>query len=419
MKSLSLLIVTLFCAFFNQTYAQVAYSNGEYLTGVINERWGASSTWENNNRFLITYTTPTNAQVTYERWNGFSWDLLQKGSVALTANYAFSNITWQKWDGAQAAWRNTGRTTYTYFNNDPNKILITKSDTANALNNAVWDDATRTSYTYNPNGLELQELNEKKNGSTWLGDYKILYTYNANSLKTSRNSQWWQSAGYWSKGDKEIYYYNANSLLSLRVDSTTSSPSSSVFTPNSKIQYFYNANNLAVQELQTTFNTTTNTWYNVPSYKSTKTYNAQNLLAQITSEVDYARTGSLTLNSTYSYTYNSATNLLSSTYIDATSPTSAYRTLHTYSPFVNTENTAPTFEFSVFPNPTANQINLTLPENGGVTAAMLISANGQIVKTQNLTNAQSAIDVQDLAAGSYQIILLQNGKSATKSFVKQ
>jgi hypothetical protein len=62
---------------------------------------------------------------------------------------------------------------------------------------------------------------------------------------------------------------------------------------------------------------------------------------------------------------------------------------------------------------------VTVPENGGVIAALIISADGQIIKTQNLTNAQSVTDVHDLAAGSYQVILLQNGKSAAKGFVKR
>ena len=370
MKTKQLIAATLFCAlftFFNHAWAQMAYSNGEYLTGVINERWGASSTWENNSRVSITYSTPTTAAITAEQWNGFSWDLVQKGTVTLTPNYAFSNITWQKWDGTQAAWRNKGRTNYTYFNNDPTKILVYKSDTANAVNNAIWDDSYRQTYTYNPNGLQLQELNENKNGNAWQANSRNVYTYNASSLPISRQSQWWQTTGnYWSAGNKSVYFYNTNSLVSLLIDSTTTSPSSTLFKPNGKIQYFYNANNLAVQELQSSFNTTTNTWNTTPYARSLSTYNAQNLRIQRTTEVDYAQTGNFTLSSTQSYTYNSAGNYLSSTTISATEPTSSYRSLHTYGQFVNTENTTPAFDFSVFPNPTAEQINLTLPENGGV-----------------------------------------------------
>jgi Secretion system C-terminal sorting domain len=420
MKTKLFFVLTLFCGFFNQIQAQQAYSNGEYLTGVINERWGATSTWENNNRFKLSYTTPTNAEITAEEWNGFSWDLTQKGTVTLTPNYAFSNITWQKWDGTQAAWRNKNRSTITYYNNDPAKPLVEKYDTANAVNNAVWDDANRTTYTYNPNGLQLQQVSEKKNGSNWQGSYKTVNTYNANGLQTSRTSlNWSTSTNSWAYGGKSIYYYNTNSLISLQIDSSGSGTSSPIFRPSSKIQYFYNVNNLVAQELGTSFDFNTNTWNNLPSSKSTKTYNAQNLLTQITFESDYALTGTFTLSSTQTYAYNAANNWVLSTTISATSPTSSYRTFHTYGTLVGTENTTPSFDFSVFPNPTAEQINLTLPENAGVAAAMIIAANGQIVKTQNLTNPQSAIDVQDLAAGSYQIILLQNGKSATKMFVKQ
>jgi Secretion system C-terminal sorting domain len=450
MKTKQLIVLTLFCAFFaafSPCYAQL-YSNGERLTSSLNEKWGASSAWENYNRYTITYLTPTNVQATGEQWDGFSWNATEKIAITLNANYSYNTFITQIWDGAQAAWRNKGRTTYTYFNNDPTKTLVYKYDTANVVNNTLWDDYQRTTRTYNPNGLELSYIEERKNSATWQGRYKTNYTYNTNSLKTSQLSQSWQTGGFWGYLNKAIYYYNANSLVSLEIDSSATT-ATSPFTATVKRQYLYNANSLVAQELNTYYDTNTNAWYPYVSGKTTNTYTAQNLTQRISESYDtnlgsfyvsskytYAynaqnlRTqgayesydsnlGILTLRSTETNTYNNANNRLVNTYNNLTTPTSSSRNTYTWGTVVGTENTTPTFDFSVFPNPTAEQINLTLPENAGVTVAMIISANGQIVKTQNLTNPQSAIDVQDLAAGSYQIILLQNGKSATKMFVKQ
>jgi hypothetical protein len=419
MKTKLFFVLTLFCGFFNQTFAQNIYNNGERITSILDERWGASSAWENRYRQTVTYTTPTDLLVNWEEWDGFSWNTVIKYTATLNANYSLNSIVSQRWNSTQAAWRNSQRSTITYFNNDPTKQLVYASDTANAINNAAWDPVNRTTSTYNPNGLELQLLQERRNGSSWQGSSRKTSTYNANGLKIADIVQLWQTAGYWGANAKTVYFYNANSLLSLRLDSSATSTTSSGYQPNRKAQYFYNGASLLAQEQQTSYDRSTNMWEAHLNAKYTNTYNAQNLRTQQNHEWYDYNLGALVLQSTDTYTYNTANNLLVNTYINHQTATNSTRRTYTYSPFVNTENTTPSFEFSVFPNPSADQINISLPENGGVTAAMIMSANGQFVKAQNLTSTASAIDVQDLAAGSYQIILLQNGKSATKMFVKQ
>ena len=111
---------------FNFSFAQQFYSNGERITGLLQENWGAASAWENNIRYTLTYSTPTNVLLTQENWNGFSWEATRKSTVILNANYSFNMLNSQSWDGTQAAWRNKQRQTYTYFNNDPTKTLVYK-----------------------------------------------------------------------------------------------------------------------------------------------------------------------------------------------------------------------------------------------------------------------------------------------------
>ena len=452
MKTKQLIAASLLLALtFNLSFAQQFYSNGERITGVLHEKWGATSAWENDIRYAVTYSTPTNVLLTQENWNGFSWEATRKSTIILNANYAFNLFTTQVWDGTQAAWRNKERTAHTYFNNDPSKTLVYKRDTANAANNALWDDYERQTYTYNANGLELQDLQERKNGSTWKGVYKGIYTYNANSLKTSGIWYRWQPTGYWWSGNRRNYYYNANSLLALTIDSSNTNTATSIFTAHSKLQFVYNASNLVAQELETYYNPTTNTWNNylyskrtntynaqnlltqqnyefydtnlgglAPYSTGTNTYNAQNLLAQSNYERYNANLGSMIPDYSYTYTYNNANNVLVRTYISQNSPSYSRRTTYTYGNVVGTEQAADlSFAVRLFPNPTAEQINITLPNNKGVTVAMIMAANGQMLKAQNLTDTQSTINVSDLAAGSYQILLLNGGKSAAKTFVKQ
>lgn len=74
-------------------------------------------------------------------------------------------------------------------------------------------------------------------------------------------------------------------------------------------------------------------------------------------------------------------------------------------------------EFSIFPNPAKDVINFAGPDNTTVTQAAIFDMNGRLVKTADA--AQNSVDVQNLAKGTYLLLLKDtNGKHYSSKFIK-
>jgi hypothetical protein len=79
-------------------------------------------------------------------------------------------------------------------------------------------------------------------------------------------------------------------------------------------------------------------------------------------------------------------------------------------------------ELNIFPNPTTGVLNVQFNSsiNGGVVVRML-DATGRVVKTQNITNAfgkqATQFDLNNMAAGVYQLELVSNGQTSTSKVI--
>jgi Secretion system C-terminal sorting domain len=77
-------------------------------------------------------------------------------------------------------------------------------------------------------------------------------------------------------------------------------------------------------------------------------------------------------------------------------------------------------KFSIYPNPTASNINLSFENNLENATLKITSIFGQtVLEKQNLSGNNFNLDVSNLAAGIY-VALVNDGKSVTNSkFIKQ
>lgn len=71
------------------------------------------------------------------------------------------------------------------------------------------------------------------------------------------------------------------------------------------------------------------------------------------------------------------------------------------------------FKFSVYPNPTSNQINVSSPFE--ITSVKIINTSGQVV----ISEKSKSISVSSLDAGVYYIEALVNGYAVTRKFIKE
>jgi bacillolysin len=86
--------------------------------------------------------------------------------------------------------------------------------------------------------------------------------------------------------------------------------------------------------------------------------------------------------------------------------------------FVSLENHVPTYEASIFPNPTAEILNIKTADFQGVTYS-LYDGMGKLVLRDKLSSQQSAVQVSQLATGKYALILRsENQKLKTFQLIK-
>lgn len=83
--------------------------------------------------------------------------------------------------------------------------------------------------------------------------------------------------------------------------------------------------------------------------------------------------------------------------------------------FAGMEDLMPEMDVKIFPNPTSDILNITTTQFEGVSYA-LVDANGKIVKDDKLIGETTIVGVNELAPGSYSILLLDQEKNKLKTF---
>lgn len=76
------------------------------------------------------------------------------------------------------------------------------------------------------------------------------------------------------------------------------------------------------------------------------------------------------------------------------------------------------FSFVLYPNPAEDRLTITADVQGGYTL-MIVNAHGQLVRKLSISSPMSVIDITDLSAGVYELVLMQNGEMMVKRFVKE
>lgn len=78
-----------------------------------------------------------------------------------------------------------------------------------------------------------------------------------------------------------------------------------------------------------------------------------------------------------------------------------------------------TLSIEIFPNPTADFLNLRLAEENEVSFVQIFDLQGKIVFSKTISDAQNRLDIRLLPAGNYLLQAQQGGKIGSGKFVKQ
>jgi hypothetical protein len=75
--------------------------------------------------------------------------------------------------------------------------------------------------------------------------------------------------------------------------------------------------------------------------------------------------------------------------------------------------------FKMYPNPSTDVLNISLPNEFNKATAMVVDVMGKTIINQTISLDKNTIDIQSLPAGTYILNLVSEDASASKTFVKK
>jgi hypothetical protein len=219
----------------------------------------------------------------------------------LNANKIQSVVSY--WDNSLSIFINSSKTECIYDINNNLTLKITYSwDTTLS----IWVDSWKREYAYNSNGFITFTAQYLWNNG-WEGHWKNEYEYDLNNNLSKDSRYWWGWDGItytWTPNTKYEYSYdnNNNNILS-KTGFIPSSPSASgiSFQLFQKDVYSYNTNNQQIEQINSFWDSTTQSWVN-----SSKT-ESEYINSQINERISYSWDSISSIwNSTYKteYLYN-------------------------------------------------------------------------------------------------------------------
>ena len=218
----------------------------------------------------------------------------------LNANKIQSVVSY--WDNSLSIFINSSKTECIYDINNNLTLKITYSwDTTLS----IWVDSWKREYAYNSNGFITFTAQYLWNNG-WEGHWKNEYEYDLNNNLSKDSRYWWGWDGItytWTPNTKYEYSYDNNNNILSKTGFIPSSPSASgiSFQLFQKDVYSYNTNNQQIEQINSFWDSTTQSWVN-----SSKT-ESEYINSQINERISYSWDSVSSIwNSTYKteYLYN-------------------------------------------------------------------------------------------------------------------
>ena len=169
------------------------------------------------------------------------------------------NELFSDWVPASSSWAIYGQNLYSYTNNLKSEMV--RQD----WNGIGWNNASRTTYEYNPASHLSREMNQNWNGTDWDSVSQTKYTYDAvgnlteNLYQTIINGNW---VNYKLNG----YTFDGNNNQTERVYKRWNQTTGMLTTASYKYLYTFDSNNLNTQTIYQKWNTTNVDWLNNARY---------------------------------------------------------------------------------------------------------------------------------------------------------
>lgn len=321
-----------------------------------------------------------------------------------------------EWGGTPGQWNNSWKAEYTY---DATGNLLTYQDFYWSSSSSQWVNSWKAEYTYT-NGLLSQYLDYYWNSgsSQWVSSWKAVYSYTSGSLSLYQDYTWTGSA--WANSGKKEYTYTAQGKEST-ISAYSWKASNSTWTYLKKEEFSYDPSGNLVQYLIKGPNQSGTQWVNL--WKEDLTYSGNAALIKVETADWQNATSQWTPAIKQEYQYDTAysvsgivlpfwyhTNRAFTAsmltgyqefsfsgggWIDVSANTFYYSAL---TPAGLTKPVAG--EFSVYPNPARDVLNISWPEGIQPEHLELLNIKGQTVWSTSLGSSHT-LSLPSLRAGVY------------------
>jgi len=440
-------------------------SKGNQLTELY--QFYSNSTFENSK--LITKTYNANDRVlssleqTYDAGNS-QWVNNKKAELSYTGNNVADSAAFS-WNAGTSTWTEDVRFTYTY--NGQGKILssvfkeltVNKSkreftydangnETKNEFfswSSGAWVPLNKEEKTYNAgnNMLTLSIFNYNQGTMTYDKGSQFGYTYDANGNETLKETRNWDGSQYvaslrngktwsnnnltqttvqfnngsWVTAERDVYSYNANNLISemVRFRLQGGPPTLQI---DSRLIYDYNVDGLLTTKSDQKY-IAQSSQYNT-TYNEARTYSATGKLTRVIFG-SFSQGVGLVPTQELIYEFNANDDLIATETKNGFNINNNQWNSIVRQEFVCGVNqvsgiaSVSDIQFSVYPNPANENVNISLDENAS--KVVVTDMMGKVVFEQKEANEMITVATQDFAAGLYFVLVESKGQTATKRLV--
>ncbi|OSZ78175.1 hypothetical protein CAP35_07905 [Chitinophagaceae bacterium IBVUCB1] len=233
-----------------ETYTYDANNN---IIEQLYQNWNTTtSTWDNNIRYVNTYTGSNLTNSLRQSWNGTAWVAINEDSYTYAGGNLITKL-FRTWD--VSAWKNYSRSTYSYYGSGKLKADSMEQWYPH-LNN--WRNQTKTTHTYNAANatdsiLLLHDWDTV--ALNWRNAWVYNYVFNGAGKVIGDTTRIWNIAGsnwdYYGAAtavnDTSYFRYDWNKLTSSFINSERSTSS---YNSNQQLTYWRKEN----------WNTATSAW---------------------------------------------------------------------------------------------------------------------------------------------------------------
>ncbi|OAD46085.1 T9SS type A sorting domain-containing protein [Polaribacter atrinae] len=244
MKKITLALLT-FCSFTFFGQVKLSSSIDEYFDG---------TNWINSSKYVYQYDTNNNlTDELYYYWNTVTglWEYNSKETMEYNNDHKITSELYEEYDVStgnvtsgyktnyiyngsnqriesidlklnNGVWVNEYKSSYSYNNNKISEFISQFWNGTNWIYQAEsvqQDVSNKTNITYGANGLVSELINYDWNGTSWVLKSKDVYAYNGNNKITQYVSQDWNGSAY-ENSYKEEYSYDVNGNLILDKESS-------------------------------------------------------------------------------------------------------------------------------------------------------------------------------------------------------